>query len=146
MSIALWLLLSVLPMQSQESKSIPPDSVEVEARGCIKGRVFTAIATEEDEGARRGPEIGGRSFRLAGKKDVMETVKKANGERVEIVGIVRKSALEDQGLGMKVGGTRVVIGAPGADPGRMNQRVAAPGVATMDVIAIRSLAERCPIQ
>lgn len=146
MSFTLWLLLAVLPMQSPESKAIPKDSVEVEARGCIKGRVFTAIATLEDEGARRGPEIGGRQFRLTGKKDVMDSVKKANGERVEIVGIVRKSALSDEGVGMKIGGTRVVIGAQGADPGRVNQRVQSPGVAVMDVIAIRSLAERCPIQ
>jgi len=133
-------------MQSQEPKAIPNDSVEVEARGCVKGRVFTAISTLEDEGARRGPEIGGRQFRLAGKKDVMDSVKKYNGERVEIVGIVRKSALSDEGIGMKIGGTRVVIGAQGADPGRMNQRIAAPGVAVMDVVAIRSLAQRCPIQ
>jgi hypothetical protein len=146
MPITLLLLLSLVSAQNQESKSIPSDSVEVEARGCIKGRVFTAIATEEDEGARRGPEISGRSFRLTGKKDVMDTVKEANGERVEIVGIVRKAALADSGIGMKVGGTRVVIGAQGSDPGRVNQRAAPEGVAVMDVVAIRSLAERCPIQ
>jgi hypothetical protein len=134
--LTLWLLLAVLPFQNQETRAIPSDSVEVEARGCVKGRVFTAVATLEDDGARRGPEIGGRRFRLSGKKDVMEQVKKANGQRVEL----------DEGIGMKVGGARVVIGAQGADPGRINQRVAAPNIPVMDVIALRSLAERCPIQ
>lgn len=147
MVFTLWLLLSVLPIQSPESKAIPKDSVEVEARGCVKGRVFTAMWMPEDEGARRGPDIGGRQFRLTGKRDVLDSVKKYNGERVEIVGIVRKSALTDEGVGMKIGGrTRVVIGAQGGDPTRMNQRMATPGVAVMDVTAIRSLAERCPIQ
>jgi hypothetical protein len=144
--LTLWLLLAVLPFQNQETRAIPSDSVEVEARGCVKGRVFTAVATLEDDGARRGPEIGGRRFRLSGKKDVMEQVKKANGQRVELVGIIRKAALTDEGIGMKVGGARVVIGAQGADPGRINQRVAAPNIPVMDVIALRSLAERCPIQ
>jgi hypothetical protein len=146
MAFTLWLLLSALAVQSPESKAIPKDSVEVEARGCVKGRVFTAISTEMDEGARRGPDITGRQFRLTGKRDVMDSVKKYHGDRVEIVGVVRKSALSDEGVGMKIGGTRVVIGAQGGDPNRMNQRMAAPGVAVMDVIAIRSLAERCPIQ
>ena len=147
MSLTLWLLLAVLPIQSQESRPIPRDSVEVEARGCVKGRVFTAMGTEDDEGARRGPDVGGRQFRLAGNKELMDSVKRHNGERVELVGIVRKSALSDEGVGMKIGGTRVVIGAQGADPARMNQRTpSGPGIAVMDLIAIRSLGQRCPIQ
>jgi hypothetical protein len=146
MVFTLWLLLAAVSVQSPESKAIPKDSVEIEARGCLKGRVFTALSMPEDEGARRGPDVAGRQFRLTGKRDVMDSVKKYNGERVEIAGIVRKSALNDDGVGMKIGGTRVVIGAQGGDPNRMNQRMATPGVAVMDVIAIRSLSERCPIQ
>ena len=147
MTVTLWLLLSALAIQSPESKAIPKDSVEVEARGCVKGRVFTALSSPDDEGARRGPEVGGRQFRLTGKRDVLDAVKKYNGQRVEVVGIVRKSALSDDGVGMKIGGTRVVIGAQGGDPSqRMNQRMATPGVAVMDLVAIRSLDQRCPVQ
>jgi hypothetical protein len=48
---------------------------------------------------------------------------------------------------MKVGGnTRVVIGAPGGDPTRMNTRAASAGVAAMDVVALRYLSDRCPLQ
>ena len=142
MTFALSLLVAILSLQ--ESKGIPKDSVEVEARGCLKGRVFTATVAPEDEGARRGPDVVGRHFRLAGKRDVMDSVKKLDGHRVAIVGIVRKSALEDQGIGMKVGGTRVVIGAQGADPNnRVNSRISAPPVPLMDVTAVRDLADRC---
>ena len=142
MTFALSLLVALLSVQ--ESKGIPKDSVEVEARGCLKGRVFTATVAPEDEGARRGPDVVGRHFRLSGKKDVMNTVKALDGHRVAIVGIVRKSALEDQGTGMKIGGTRVVIGAQGADPNnRVNSRITAPPVPVMDVTAVRDLAERC---
>jgi hypothetical protein len=148
MTLALSLLVAVLMTASsaaaQESKGIPKDSVEVEARGCLKGRVFTATVEPEDEGARRGPDVVGRHFRLSGKKEVMDDVKKFDGHRVAIVGIVRKSALEDQGMGMKIGGARVVIGAQGADPNsRVNSRMTSPPVAVMDVVAVRDLAERC---
>ena len=149
MTLALSLLVAFLsfasaPAAAQESKGIPKDSVEVEARGCLKGRVFTATLAPEDEGARRGPDVVGRHFRLSGKREVMDDVKKFDGHRVAIVGIVRKSALEDQGVGMKVGGARVVIGAQGADPNsRVNSRITAPPVPVMDVTAVRDLSDRC---
>jgi hypothetical protein len=129
---------------AQESKAIPKDSVEIEARGCLKGRVFTATVMPEDEGTRRGPDVVGRQFRLSGKKDVMDEVKTFDGHRVAIVGIVRKSALDDQGVGMKVGGARVVIGAQGADPNsRVNSRMTSMPVPVMDVTAVRDLSDRC---
>lgn len=149
MTFALSLLIAFLslasaPVVAQESKGIPKDSVEIEARGCLKGRVFTATAAPEDEGTRRGPDVVGRHFRLSGKREVMDDVKKFDGHRVAIVGIVRKSALDDQGMGMKVGGARVVIGAQGADPNsRVNSRMTAPAVPVMDVTAVRDLSERC---
>jgi hypothetical protein len=149
MTFALSLLIAFLslasaPVVAQESKGIPKDSVEIEARGCLKGRVFTATVAPEDEGTRRGPDVVGRHFRLSGKREVMDEVKKFDGHRVAIVGIVRKSALDDQGMGMKVGGARVVIGAQGADPNsRVNSRMTAPAVPVMDVTAVRDLSERC---
>jgi hypothetical protein len=118
--------------------------VEIEARGCLKGRVFTATAAPEDEGTRRGPDVVGRHFRVAGSKDVMKEVKDHDGHRVAVVGIVRKSALADEGMGMKVGGARVVIGAQGGDPTRTNQRtMTPPAVPVMDVTAVRFLSDRC---
>jgi hypothetical protein len=134
-------------VQEQETRTVPKDSVEVDARGCVKGRVFTATGQPADERTVKGPDITGLSFRLTGKKDVMDAVKGYNGQYVEVVGIVRRAALDDQGVGMRIGrGTRVVIGAPGIDPTRMNTPSAAPSVAAMDFVVIRLLAERCPIQ
>jgi hypothetical protein len=144
MTFTLWIFVAALSsVQAQESKPIPNDSVEVEARGCLKGRVFTATVAPEDEGTRRGPDITGRNFRVSGKKDVMDLVKQHDGHRVAIVGIVRKAALADEGLGMKVGGTRVVIGAPSGDPARANQRAMAPSVPVMDLTALRFINDRC---
>lgn len=131
----------------QETRTVPKDSVEVDARGCLKGRVFTATGQPPEEGTVKGPDITGHHFRMTGKKDVMDLVKRYNGQYVEVVGIVRRAALDDQGIGMRVGrGARVVIGAPGTDPTRMNTPSAAPSVAAMDLIAVRVLADRCPVR
>ena len=132
---------------AQESKPIPKDSVEVVARGCLKGRVFTGTGQPEGEGGQQGPDVTGRSFRVAGPRDIMTIVKRNNGHLVEVVGLVRKAALDDQGVGFRVGrGTRVVIGgAAGTDPTRMNSPATAPSVPTLDLTAIRYLDDRCPI-
>lgn len=131
----------------QDTRKVPSDSVEIEARGCLKGRVFTGTGQPEEERTSKGPDVTGKSFRVTGEREVMDLVKKYNGQYVEILGIVRKAALDDQGIGMKVGrGGRVVIGAPGVDPTRMNAPTAAPSVAAMDVIAVRLLADRCPLK
>ena len=142
---AIVLLLLTTTLQSQETKPVPKDSVEVEARGCLKGRVFTAIAPPEGEGVMRGPDITGLHFRVSGKREITDLVKKYNGQLVHIVGIVRKAALDDQGMGMNVGRGRVVIGAPVSDPTRMNAPSTAPSAPAMDVSVVRFLAERCPI-
>jgi hypothetical protein len=132
---------------AQEARTVPKDSVEVNARGCLKGRVFTGTGQPAEERTVKGPDITGHHFRVTGKKDVMDLVKRYNGQYVEVVGIVRRAALDDQGVGMRIGrGARVVIGAPGTDPTRMNTPSAAPSVAAMDLIAIRILDDRCPIQ
>ena len=146
MTLLITMLLASMSVQAPETKSVPKDSVEVFSRGCLKGRVFTATSAPEDEGVRRGPDIVGLQFRVNGPREVMDEVKKQNGHRVEVVGIVRKAALDDPGVGMKVGGARVVIGATGGDPTRMNPRSAPAGVAVMDVTAIRSLADRCSVE
>ncbi len=130
----------------QETRKVPSDSVEVEARGCFKGRVFTGTGQPEEERTSKSPDVTGKNFRVTGEREVMDLVKKYNGQYVEVVGIVRKAALDDQGIGMRVGRGRVVIGAPGNDPTRMNAPAAAPSVPAMDLIAVRLLADRCPLQ
>jgi hypothetical protein len=146
-TLLLALVLALVPPALQETRKIPSDSVEVEARGCLKGRVFTGTGQPDEERTSKGPDVTGKSFRLTGKGEVMDDVKKYNGQYVEVLGVVRKAALDDQGIGMRVGkGSRVVIGAPGMDPTRMNAPAAAPSVSAMDIIAVRVLADRCPLQ
>ena len=144
-SLPLVLLAAAMAVQSPERKSVPADSVEVFSRGCLKGRVFTATAPPEDEGVSRGPDVLGRHFRVSGPRDLMDQVKKRNGQLVEIAGIVRKASLADEGIGMRVGGGRVVIGAPGTDPNR-NPNIAPGGVPTLDLTALRPLSQSCPLQ
>ena len=143
--LPLVLILAAASPQEPGAKKIPKDSVEVATRGCLKGRVFTAVPAPEGEGVRHGPDITGRHFRLSGPKDVMKTVKEHNGHLVEVVGLVRKSALSDQGIGMKVGGTRVVIGAPGTDPDHSMYNRPVANVDVMDLSSIGFLSNDCPI-
>ena len=138
------MLIATSP-QEGEAKKIPKDSVEIATRGCLKGRVFTAVPAPEGEGVRRGPDVVGRHFRVSGPKDIMKSVKEHNGHLVEVIGLVRKSALSDQGIGMKMGKTRVVIGAPGTDPDRKHDNHPVANVDVMDVTSIGFLSNACPI-
>jgi hypothetical protein len=131
--------------QEAETKKIPKDSVEIATRGCLKGRVFTATPAPEGEGVRRGPDVTGHHFRVSAPKDLMKVVKEHNGHLVEVVGLIRKSALSDSGIGMKVGGTRVVIGAPGTDPDRSMYNHPVGNVNVMDLTSIGFLSNDCPI-
>lgn len=114
--LALVLLVALVQDQEPKAKPVPNDSVEVLTRGCLKGRVFTATPRPADEGAIRGPDVTGHRFRVSGPKDVMALVKQHDGHLVEVDGIIRKAALSDEGLGVKVGHSKVVIGAPAAIP------------------------------
>ena len=143
--LALWLAASPAPAQEPGTQKIPSDSVEVGARGCLKGRVFAAGERTEDEGVRLGPDISGHSFRVAAPKEVMNEVKKHNGHFVEVVGIVKKSDLGENLLGARVGSARVIIGQPGRDPSRTSMPTPM-GVPVMDVTAVRYLAAECPIK
>lgn len=147
--LAAWTAVAVstaVPVSAQDTRPVPKDSVEVEARGCLKGRVFTATGQPEGELTQTGPEITGRSFRVTGRRETIDLVKRYNGQYVAIVGIVRKAALDDPGVGVRLGRrTRVVIGAPGSDPTRVNPTSAAPGIATLDLRGVRPLSDRCPV-
>lgn len=144
-TLILLLSLAVAPQQEPGTKKVPSDSVEVGARGCLKGRVFAAGARTEDEGVRLGPDISGHSFRVAAKGEVMDDIKKHNGHWVEINGIVRKADLGENMIGAKVGGARVVLGQPGRDPMRSNLPTP-PAVPVMDVTSVRYLDSTCPIR
>lgn len=139
-------LALVTIVTQQETKPVPKDSMLVEARGCLKGRVFTATSPIEHEGALRGPDISGKHFRINGKKELTNQVKQHDGHTVEITGIVRKADLSDQGVGFKLGGARVVIGAQGTNPATARNTPTAPMMPTMDALTLRFVQDRCLIQ
>ena len=146
------LLAVVLPaavpaqgQQNPETKKIPEDSVEIATTGCLKGRVFTATQPREDF-MRRGPNVTGRSFRLNGPRPLMDMVKTHDGDLVEVVGLVRKNDLRDNAPGVRVGNTRIGIGAPrSGDPMQSARVPISEGIAVMDTTSVRVLDERCPI-
>ena len=137
-------LLALTPQQ--ETRPVPNDSMAVGARGCLKGRVFTATSVIEHEGALRGPDITGRRFRINGKKEITNLVKQHNGHLVEVTGIVRKADLSGEGVGFKVGGARVVIGAQGTNPAAQNRPPAPPTIPTMDALSVVFVQDHCPFQ
>jgi hypothetical protein len=142
-------LAAALPVsaaqEQPEPKKIPKDSVEVLATGCLKGRAFTAIPPREAE-TQRGPDVSGRTFRVAGKKDLMREVKAMDGKLVQITGIVRIAALADNQPGRRIGNTRVVIGSPGgSDPLARPTQGPIVNVTVMDLTSIRFVDSVCPI-
>jgi hypothetical protein len=127
------------------TKKIPSDSVEIATTGCLKGRVFTATQPREDF-LRRGPNVTGRSFRLNGPRAVIDVVKTHDGDLVEIVGLVRKNDLRDNAPGVRIGNTRIGVGAPrSGDPMQSARQPISEGLAVMDATSIRVLDDRCPI-
>jgi len=142
--LLLWLTLSLAGQQ--ETRPVPKDSMLVEARGCLKGRVFTATSSVEHEGALRGPDITGKHFRINGKKELTNQVKQHDGHTVEITGVVRKADLSDEGVGFKVGGARVVIGAQGSNPAAARNTPTAPMMPTMDALTLVFVQDRCLIR
>jgi hypothetical protein len=143
-TLTLVLLFSALLTPEQETRPVPADSVEIGTRGCLNGRVFTAVPRLEGEGVVLGPDVTGWNFRVSGSRSLLEDVKKYNGKLVEVVGLVKKSALTRSGPGTGAG---VTMSAPRSDPTRPNSG-AAPvgGLAVMDLTSIRFLSDTCPIR
>ena len=141
MTILAALLTLALTAQAepQDKPRVPEDSVELTVVGCLKGRAFTSVPQREAD-VQRGPNVGRRTFRLAGKKDVMDEVKKLDRRLVEIVGIVKRSALDDQGV--KVGGVAISGGPPVARSGS-GVPTGVDNVPVMDVTSVRQRAASC---
>jgi hypothetical protein len=133
--MALVLALTAPQETKQEKPRVPKDSIELTVIGCLTGRVLKTVESRQQD-VESGPYVGERTFRLAGKKDVMENVKKHNGHLVEVVGIVRRSDLDEKG--MKIGGATVSAASPIA--GRPSP---ASNVVVMDVESVRLRVSSC---
>ena len=132
----------VAARQEQEKPKVPKDSLLVNVIGCLKGRVIRAEDVRQPD-TTSGMTITNRSFRLSGKKDVMASVKEYDGQRVEISGLIKKSALIEPG--MKFKGGRVVIGG-GSPTSTSTMPDPAENVVVLDAVTVQSLGGSCGSQ
>jgi hypothetical protein len=121
----------------QEKPRVPEDSVELTVIGCLKGRVLSTIE-ERQADVESGPYVGERTFRLAGKRELMDEVKKHDRHLVEVVGIVKRSSLDDKGV--KAGRVTFGGGSPVAGRGIPSP---AENVAVMDASSVRLRSTSC---
>ena len=137
-------LLAAVPLaaQQEEKPKVPKDSLLVTVTGCLKGRVIRAEDVRQPD-TTSGMTVRNHSFRLAGKKDVMEEVKENDGKRVEISGLIKKSALIESG--MKFKGGRVVIGG-GSPTSQSTMPDPAENVVVLDAATEQSLGGSCGSQ
>lgn len=130
-------------LTAQERK-VPEDSTRISIPGCARNRVFIVGESAEHEPVNSNVQPGWR-FRLSGKKNLLEEIKKHGARMVEVTGLVRKADLAGPG-GISLGGGRVRVGGgmpqspTSSDPSR------SPGMsqAVIDVESWRPLPESCP--
>lgn len=128
-----------LPVQEERPK-VPKDSLMVVITGCIKGRVIRAADVRQTD-TTSGVNIRSTTFRLAGKKDVMAVVKEQDGQRAEVTGLIKKSALIEPGIKFK--GGRVVIGGGTSAGATSSMPSPADNVLVLDALAVQGLGTSC---
>ncbi len=128
---------------AQEQAKVPKDSERIAIPGCARDRVFIVAESpgHEPVGTRLEP---GRRFRLSGKRDVLDDIRRREGSMMEVTGLVRKSDLEGP-AGVRLFGGRVRIG--GAQPQAPlsdTRRSSGYSEVVLDVESFRPLPEPCP--
>jgi hypothetical protein len=125
------------PLQAQENKPVPKDSVRVFIPGCTKGFVFTAgPRTRDQPGSVNVPE--GMHMRMNGPKKILAEIKAHEGSMIEIAGLMKRGQYGPEGVGIG-GGVRI---APGPTGGSLAGN---PGVSQIfiDVESWRPLVGDC---
>jgi hypothetical protein len=142
MTLALIVALGMTAAQDkpqEERPRVPKDSIQLVVTGCLKGRVL-AVSDVRREDTQSGPIVTARSFRLSGKKDVMQVVKREDGHLVDVTGLVRKSALIEPGV--KVG-KHIVIGGGQPVAGGGARPAPSDYVPVLDVESVRARSASC---
>jgi len=129
---------------SAQERPVPGDSARVAIPGCAKGRTFIVAETPEHEPSQ--VEIApGRRFRLSGEKDVLNDIKKREGQMIEVTGLVRKADLKGpSGIAVAGGRVRIGGGVPQSPTGDVSHTASGYEQAVLDVEAWRLLGENCP--
>jgi hypothetical protein len=125
----------------EERRRVPKDSIELVITGCLKGRLLIVSDLRETD-TQSGPIVRAKTFRLAGKGEVMKIVKKEDRHLVDVIGIVKKSALVEPGI--KVGkGVVIGGGSPTAGSGMRPSPNPSEYVPVLDVETIRLRSTSC---
>jgi hypothetical protein len=124
--------------ERQETPRVPKDSIELTVIGCLQGRILSTVENRSAD-VETSPYVGQRTFRLHGKKEVIDEVKKRQHQLVEVVGLVKRSALDDKGI--KSGRVSISGGSPVAGTGGLPTGV--DQVPVMDVSVIRMRSTSC---
>jgi hypothetical protein len=141
--VTLACLLAAVPLaaQQEEHPKVPKDSVMVIVTGCLKGRVLRAADVRQTD-ASSGVEVRGRSFRLSGKKPLITEIKKDDGQRVEVTGLIKKSALREPGVKF-LGGRVAIGGGTGGSATASSMPDPAENVLVLDMTDVQSLGGSC---
>jgi hypothetical protein len=112
MRIAAVLIVSVAvvtgSLDAQEQKPVPKGSVRVSIPGCTKGYIFTAGRRTADEpGSVDIPQ--GMHLRMNGPKKMMAEIKAHEGSMISIVGVMKRSQYNPNGVGIG-GGVQMTPG------------------------------------
>jgi hypothetical protein len=128
---------------SAQERPVPKDSARISIPGCATGTRFIVGRAPSHEPVR-SDIAPGRRFRLNGKKDLINEIKRQQGSMIEVTGLVRQSDLREPG-GINIGGVRLGGGPPqaGRNDGRGNIGTLD---AMLDVESWRPLTESCPRQ
>jgi hypothetical protein len=121
----------------QQEKPVPKDSIRISVPGCSKGTAFTVMESPEHESRSSVPP--GRRFRIAGKKEMLKEIKGAEGQMIEITGLIRKGQMD---TGVSIGGVRVSPGPMSGSSG-VGSNPAYEQI-ILDVEGWRPLAGNCP--
>jgi hypothetical protein len=143
--VVLACVLAAVPLVAQQEqekpKPVPKDSLRVIITGCVKGRVIRAADVRQTD-TTSGIDIRSRTFRIEGKREPMNAVKGVDGQRAELTGLIKKSALIQPGMSVmggrvKIGGgTNGTAGSPGPpDP--------AQDVVVLDVESVQPIGGSC---
>jgi hypothetical protein len=124
-----------------QEKPVPKDSTRLTVPGCAYDRLFLVDISPEHEMSRTDLKPG-RRLRLSGPKKLLEEIKARQGDMVELTGLMRKSDLVEQGVGLAGGKVRIMpgrspVGATGGPDSGVTQAV-------IDVESWRLLNATCP--
>ena len=124
-----------------QEKAVPKDSVRLTIPGCAYDRLFIVDSSPEHEMPRSDIKPG-RRLRLSGPKKMLEEIKARQSDMVELTGLMRKSDLIEQGVGLAGGSVRIMpgrspVGATGGPDSTVTQAV-------IDVESWRPLNVTCP--